>query len=175
MFQCDPAFTAANEAKVTPLAIAIFLKYNSDPVLVNLVQDVLRVLSQTEGCLQPLQQRLVPTLVSILDASEDKVAMGLKAVALDVLEILVRGSKSKQQQQHSLQQAQNGNGVAGQQTLSELLMGSAFPAAVRCTLAADDNSIMQVREINPCFENVQLLKKTVISNLDSSDILHAFA
>ncbi len=97
--QCDPAFTAAHEYKVAPLAIAIFLKYNSgminpllslnllvhtayfsDPVLVNLVQDIFRVLSQTEGCRQPLQQRLVPTLVSILDAQEGRVALGLKVI-----------------------------------------------------------------------------------------------
>ncbi len=51
---------------------------SADPVLVTLVQDVLRVLSQNEGCRQPLQQRIVPTLVSILDAPEDKVALGLK-------------------------------------------------------------------------------------------------
>ncbi len=49
-----------------------------DPVLVSLVQDVFRVLSKTEGCRQALQQRLVPTLVSILDAQEGKVALGLK-------------------------------------------------------------------------------------------------
>ncbi len=61
-------------------------------MLVSLVQDVIRVLSQIEGCRQPLQQRAVPTIVSILDAHEEKVALGLKAVALDVLEILVRGS-----------------------------------------------------------------------------------
>jgi hypothetical protein len=203
--QCDPTFTAASEAKVTPLAIAIFLKYNSgmyavesfiyclsvtyhlgtlsDPILVTLVQDVLRVVSQTEGCLQPLQTRLVPTLVSILDAHEDKVALGLKvgaekyvhlakgdilsfsfcpiqAVALDVLEILVRGSQPpnfverlrdqhKQQREVQLrQQAANGDakGVVSVPSvnLSDLLMNSAFPSAVRCTLASEDNSIMQV-------------------------------
>jgi len=159
---CDPAFTAANESKVTPLAIAIFLKYNSDPMLVTLIQDVLRVVSQTEGCLQPLQARLVPTLVSILDAQEDKVALGLKAVALDVLEILVRGSQPadfvqhlrEEHKQRRARQKCDGRAESGQNSaqqvasvpsvqLSQLLVNSAFPSAVRCTLASDDNAVMQ--------------------------------
>ena len=49
-----------------------------DPLLVSLVQDVFKVISQTPGCLGPLQQRLVPTLVSIIGEQENKVELGLK-------------------------------------------------------------------------------------------------
>lgn len=119
---CDDAFTASVEAKVAPLAIAIFLKYNSDPVLTSLVQDLFKVLSQTAGCLAPLQLRLVPTLVSILEAHPDKVSPGMRAVALDVLQTLVRASESP---------------------LSDLLIGSAFPIAVQSIMRTDDNATMQ--------------------------------
>ena len=79
VLSCDPGFTAGQEAKVrpvytvhvynfcckvSPLAIAIFLKYNSDPVITSLSQDIFKVLASNPGCSASLQNRLVPTLVS---------------------------------------------------------------------------------------------------------------
>ncbi|PSN50935.1 hypothetical protein C0J52_08156 [Blattella germanica] len=58
----DRNFTASCESKVTSLAIAVFLKYNSDPCIISLAQDIFKELSQNPACLSPLQQRLVPTL-----------------------------------------------------------------------------------------------------------------
>jgi hypothetical protein len=49
----------------------------SDPVIIALVQDVFKELSQNPECLSPLQQRLVPTLVSILNAPADKIPSGI--------------------------------------------------------------------------------------------------
>ena len=86
------------------------------------------MISSTPGCLHPLQARLVPTLVSILNDTSGKVSPGLQSVALDVLMTLVRASQ--------------------QPPLSDLLMCSAFPAAVDCTLRTDDNSILQVGKNN---------------------------
>jgi len=51
-----------------------------DPVITNIVQDIFRELAENETCMGPLQQRLVPTLVSILQAGQDKVAAGLPSV-----------------------------------------------------------------------------------------------
>jgi hypothetical protein len=48
----------------------------TDPVIVELAQDIFRELSQNEACLGPLQHRLVPTLVSILQSPSDKVPSG---------------------------------------------------------------------------------------------------
>ena len=68
-------------------------------------QDIFMVLAKTEGCLAPLEARLVPTLVSILDATatssvaagdhnikDGTVSTGLKAVALDILQTVVRAA-----------------------------------------------------------------------------------
>ena len=117
---CDQKFTAAQEAKVSPLAIAIFLKYNSDPVITSLSQDIFKVLSSNPECAGPLQARLVPPLLSILHASEDK--SGLKGLALDVLSSLVRSAP---------------------RPLSEPLMLTMFPAAIQVTLTTDDNTVLQ--------------------------------
>ena len=53
-----------------------------DPVLTSLAQDVFKVISQTPEALAPLQTRLVPTLVSIMESQAEKVSPGLQAVAL---------------------------------------------------------------------------------------------
>jgi len=139
---CDPAFTATVESKATPLAIAVFLEYSSDPVVASLVQDIFMVLAKTEGCLAPLEARLVPTLVSILDATatssvaagdhnskDGTVSTGLKAVALDILQTVVRAAV-----------VVNGG---RSDCLSEVMMTRAFPAALHATTNTDDNSVVQ--------------------------------
>ena len=55
-----------------------------DPVIVSIVQDMFKELALNEACMMPLQQRLLPTLVSILQAGPDKVALGLPSVSKHV-------------------------------------------------------------------------------------------
>ena len=94
----------------------------TDPVIVEQAQDIFRELSQNEACLGPLQHRLVPTLISILQSAVDKVPSGLHGVALDVVETLVRAS---------------------QPPLSDSLMQT-FPCAIQLALTSDDPTIVQV-------------------------------
>ena len=121
VLSCDPSFTASQEAKVAPLAIAIFLRYSSDPVITTLSQDIFKVLAAIPACSGPLQGRLVPTLLSILNA-QDNAQSGLKSTALDVLGTLVRSSPLP---------------------LSDPLMQAAFPAIVQAVLQSDDNAVLQ--------------------------------
>ena len=55
------------------LPIDVFV---SDPVMVSLSQDIFRELSKNEQCLQALQSRLVPTLLSILNQDPQKLPGG---------------------------------------------------------------------------------------------------
>uniref|UniRef100_A0A8D0ACY0 Importin 9 n=1 Tax=Sander lucioperca TaxID=283035 RepID=A0A8D0ACY0_SANLU len=118
----DPAFTTSAENKICPLTIAIFLKYNNDPVVASLAQDIFKELAQIEGCQGPMQMRLIPTLVSIMQAPSDKIPTGLCATSIDILTTVVRNSKPP---------------------LSEMLVCQAFPVVAQCTLRTDDNTIMQ--------------------------------
>ncbi|KAK5872189.1 hypothetical protein PBY51_012912 [Eleginops maclovinus] len=118
----DPAFTTSAENKICPLTIAIFLKYNNDPVVASLAQDIFKELAQIEGCQGPMQMRLIPTLISIMQAPPDKIASGLCASSIDILTTVVRNTKAP---------------------LSELLVCQAFPVVAQCTLRTDDNTIMQ--------------------------------
>uniref|UniRef100_A0A3B4A0Z0 Importin N-terminal domain-containing protein n=1 Tax=Periophthalmus magnuspinnatus TaxID=409849 RepID=A0A3B4A0Z0_9GOBI len=118
----DPAFTTSAENKICPLTIAIFLKYNNDPVVASLVTDIFKELAQIEGCQGPMQMRLIPTLISIMQAPADKIPTGLCATSIDILTTVVRNSKPP---------------------LSEMLICQAFPVVAQCTLRTDDNAIMQ--------------------------------
>ena len=111
----------------------------SDHVLTSLIEDIFKVIAtSTPECAASLESRLIPTLVSILDAEGDKVSTGLQAVALDILQTLVR--------------ANAGNKENNPRPLSQLLVANAFPAAVRCTLHSDDNSVTQV----PHFQRIKV-------------------
>ncbi|XP_004068747.1 importin-9 isoform X1 [Oryzias latipes] len=118
----DPAFTTSAENKICPLTIAIFLKYNNDPVVASSAQDIFKELAQIEGCQGPMQMRLIPTLVSIMQAPPDKIPTGLCATSIDILTTVVRNTKPP---------------------LSEMLVCQAFPVVAQCTLRTDDNTIMQ--------------------------------
>ncbi|ELW47676.1 Importin-9 [Tupaia chinensis] len=145
----DPEFTANMESKICPFTIAIFLKYSNgmpsrrvitegtiekveqvihvaplvpDPVVASLAQDIFKELSQIEACQGPMQMRLIPTLVSIMQAPADKIPAGLCATAIDILTTVVRNTKPP---------------------LSQLLICQAFPAVAQCTLHTDDNATMQ--------------------------------
>lgn len=118
----DQAFTTSAENKICPLTIAIFLKYNNDPVVASLAQDIFKELAQIEGCQGPMQMRLIPTLVSIMQAPPDKIPTGLCATSIDILTTVVRNTKPP---------------------LSEMLVCQAFPVLAQCTLRTDDSTIMQ--------------------------------
>ncbi|XP_042180155.1 importin-9-like isoform X2 [Oncorhynchus tshawytscha] len=118
----DPAFTTSAENKICPLTIAIFLKYSNDSVVGSLAQDIFKELAQIEACQGPMQMRLIPTLVSIMQAPPDKVPFGLCATAIDILTTVVRYTKPP---------------------LSEMLVCQAFPVVAQCTLRTDDNTTMQ--------------------------------
>ncbi|OXU19363.1 hypothetical protein TSAR_015966 [Trichomalopsis sarcophagae] len=120
----DPAFTASIENKICPFTIAAFIKFHSDPEILNLCQDIFKELSEILDCVGPLQTRLVPTLISMMnitamDKSNDD---GIRSVALDVLEVLVQYSP---------------------QPLSNILIDNAFPAACHCILDSTDNGTLQ--------------------------------
>ncbi|XP_053562447.1 importin-9 [Bombina bombina] len=118
----DSVFTANSESKICPFTIAIFLKYSNDPEVASLAQDIFKELAQIEACQSAMQMRLIPTLVSIMQAPADKIPPGLCATSIDILTTVVRNT---------------------QPPLSELLIFQAFSAVAQCTLHTDDNATMQ--------------------------------
>lgn len=125
LIEVDPEFTATAEPKVSALTIGTFIKYASDPVLVSICQDTFGVLSKNERTLPVIQQRLCPTILSIINPQNqgNQTASTLQPPALDILTTMVRNSPLP---------------------LSDILMNQLFPAAANCILAAvDENASMQ--------------------------------
>ncbi|XP_017119100.1 importin-9 [Drosophila elegans] len=120
MVKFDAEFAFAGQAKITPLTIAVFLKYTEDPFVLETVQDLIKALCQRKECLGPLQEKFIPTIVSILGltgaASTEK-----QDIALDVLNTIVRYTEPP---------------------LSNSLLETAFPAVINCVLHTDDHAVM---------------------------------
>lgn len=117
----DANVTAAISSKVVSLTIAMFLKYHDDRFILEMVQDILKILSQNPLCLVPLQEKIIPTLISILN-SEGAQTSAMQDIALDILCTVVKYSRGP---------------------LSGIMVESAFPAAVHCILRTEDHSVMQ--------------------------------
>lgn len=118
----DVNFTATGSGKVIPLTIAIFLKYHDDPFILELVQDLLKIFSQNAYCQQPLQEKIIPTITSILNMQGSQANTSMQEISLDVLQTIVKYSKPP---------------------LSPVLVENAFPAVVHCILRTDDHTLMQ--------------------------------
>ncbi|XP_015788598.1 importin-9 [Tetranychus urticae] len=120
----DKVFAASVESKVSALAIETFLRHSADPVLITSTQDIFKELSKNPDCIGPLQQQIIPTLVSILNPPQsNQTVQTLQPVAMDILTTIIRNSTTP---------------------LSESLINQCFPAAAFCILSTiDDNSTMQ--------------------------------
>lgn len=54
------------ENKICPLTIAVFVKFHSDPAILDICQDIFKDLTQNPSCIEPLQTRIIPTLTSMM-------------------------------------------------------------------------------------------------------------
>lgn len=109
------------QTKIVPLAIAVFLKYPEDPFILETVQDVIKVLCQNPHCLQPLQEKFIPTIVSILALQGEQANSAKQDIALDVLTTIVKYSQAP---------------------LPAALVETAFPTMIQCVLRSDDQAVM---------------------------------
>lgn len=123
LVKIDDEFTAANESKITPLAIATFLRDSFDPILIEACQSLFKSLSRNESCSPLLQARIGPTLHSILVPTEpNNTSNTLQPATLDILGCIVKSAPLP---------------------LSDTLM-QLFHDTITCILStSDDNSTLQ--------------------------------
>uniref|UniRef100_A0A182WDI9 Importin N-terminal domain-containing protein n=1 Tax=Anopheles minimus TaxID=112268 RepID=A0A182WDI9_9DIPT len=118
----DVNVTATLCPKIINITMGVFQKYHDDRFLLEMVQDVFKILSQNPFCLLPLQDRIIPTIVNILNHDQAGEQSLSPEIALDVLQTLVKYSQAP---------------------LSDTMIESAFPSAVHCILRTEDHSVMQ--------------------------------
>uniref|UniRef100_A0A1A9WEJ2 Importin N-terminal domain-containing protein n=1 Tax=Glossina brevipalpis TaxID=37001 RepID=A0A1A9WEJ2_9MUSC len=117
----DKSFAVTAQNKLIPLALAVFLKYPEDPFILEVVQELIKALCQNPHCLQPLQDKFISTIVSILSLKDEQANTAKQDIALDVLTTIVRYSQAP---------------------LSSALIENAFPAMIHCVLRSDDHAVM---------------------------------
>lgn len=118
----DANFTAMKVQFVIPLVQTLFLKYHDDRFILEHIQDILKIWSQNPYCLASLEEKMIPTLVNILNMHSEQTQAPMQDIALDVLETIAKYSKPP---------------------LSNQMIESAFPAAVNAILRTEDHSVMQ--------------------------------
>ncbi len=67
ILKLDDAFTSLIGSKVTTLSIACFVKFNTDPVICPIIEGILQILCKNRNCVTEVQERLTPTLISVLN------------------------------------------------------------------------------------------------------------
>lgn len=67
ILKLDDNFTASVGSKVTTLSIACFVKFNTDPVVCPIIESILQILCKNPNCVVEVQERLTPTLISVLN------------------------------------------------------------------------------------------------------------
>lgn len=150
ILKLDDGFTASVGSKVTTLSIACFVKFNTDPVICPIIQGILQILCKNPNCVVEVQERLTPTLISVLNNSGadmgEKMLINLlislpelawmrlrinlvtsflggpQGVALDLLAVVVRASPVP---------------------LSRMLIVEAFPAVINCVTKSEDHTVWQ--------------------------------
>jgi hypothetical protein len=69
ILKLDEGFTSSVGSKVTTLSIACFVKFNLDPVICPIIEEILQILCRNKDCVVEVQERLAPTLISVLHNS----------------------------------------------------------------------------------------------------------
>lgn len=82
ILKLDEAFTASVGSKVTTLSIACFVKFNADPVICPIIEEILQILCKNRECVVGVQERLTPTLISVLNNSSEN--MGTSYTKCDI-------------------------------------------------------------------------------------------
>ncbi|RNA14456.1 importin-9 [Brachionus plicatilis] len=93
----DEEFLGTIEAKISPLAIALFLKNTSDPLVNSIITDIIKILIKNKYTNQRIEERLMPTLISILNSSlspksDDTNFSGLLTSTIDLITMVIRSS-----------------------------------------------------------------------------------
>ena len=124
VIKINPDFTTSlvANANLVPLANALFLKYGADHHLSPLIEDLLGNIAAIPACFQVVLEKTIPTLLSILEASPDKIPATIVPPAIDLMTTILRHA---------------------QPPINEMFVKHAFPLLVKRVMNADDDSIIQ--------------------------------
>ncbi|XP_066919668.1 importin-9-like isoform X2 [Clytia hemisphaerica] len=114
--------TLVQNSQLIPLINALYLKYATDHHLEPIIEDLLGDLAEIPTCYAVIMEKIVPTLLSILEAPEDKVPPVMVAPTIDVLTVLIR---------------------KGPKPIQQSFILNTFPLVSKKALQSDDEGIIQ--------------------------------
>ncbi|ODM92754.1 Importin-9 [Orchesella cincta] len=117
----DENLTALVGSKMTTLSMACFVRFNADPVICPIIEDIIKALCENPKCVTEVQERFTPTIVSVLNSRSEDMG-GPQGVGLDLLAVILRASTAP---------------------LNPILMNGAFPAVISCVMNSDDHTVLQ--------------------------------
>lgn len=71
VLRLDECLTALVGSKMTTLSIACFVRFNADPVICPIIEDIIKILCENPKCVAEVQQRFTPTIVSVLNTRNE--------------------------------------------------------------------------------------------------------
>lgn len=114
LVQLDPTAAEKWEYQLSPVALKVWMENVNDPLVGDGAERLIKMLSQSPGCLFPLQHRAVPTLCQIIGQCTHAQPMPsiLVSSSLDLLVYLLQPSPTKES--------------------AKMLAMSAVPLAIQC-------------------------------------------
>ncbi|XP_047141336.1 importin-9 isoform X1 [Hydra vulgaris] len=105
-----------------PLINALFIKYGTDHHLSPIIEEFINELVSIPLCSQHVLEKTVPTLLSILEASNEKIPSAIIPPTLDIITKIVRN---------------------GPKPLNEVFFKRSFPHVIKKIMDSDDAAILQ--------------------------------
>eukprot|EP00040_Diaphanoeca_grandis_P018433 m.96912 g.96912 ORF g.96912 m.96912 type:complete len:1028 (+) comp26938_c0_seq1:24-3107(+) len=118
----NPMAALQLEVKIGALINACFLKFHQDPFVADCVAGLVTALAKIPQMLPCLEQRLLTTIVSIINQHAKPELLGILTHALELVEIFVKSVEPP---------------------LSEALINQAFPAVLGMMMVTDDIEALQ--------------------------------
>lgn len=70
----DENLTAMVGSKMTTLSMACFVRFNADPVICPIIEDIIKTLCENPKCVTEVQQRFTPTIVDVLNKRTEDIS-----------------------------------------------------------------------------------------------------
>lgn len=142
------------ENKICPLTIAVFVKFHSDPTILDICQNIFKDLTQNPSCIEPLQTRIIPTLTSMMTITPMTKSKDGKFFFLIIRSFIKSNRFGLTIIANSLFFLSEGTRAVALDVLrvlvqysptplSNALIETAFPAACHCILNSEDHATLQ--------------------------------
>ncbi|CAL8114906.1 unnamed protein product [Orchesella dallaii] len=81
-------------SKMTTFSITCFVRFNADPVICPIIEDIIKALCENPKCVTEVQERFNPTIVSVLSRNKDMIYINKEDATPNLFRVGNGGVKS---------------------------------------------------------------------------------